>query len=51
MSNQQTPAKRPDESYDEYAARLLEQHGPPPQNVVDLVHQLQHQAAAKKNTA
>lgn len=51
MSQPADSAKRPDETYDEYAARLLEQHGPPPQPVVDMVHQLQRQAATKKTAS
>ncbi|QOK21381.1 hypothetical protein IGS73_09325 [Janibacter indicus] len=41
---------QPDETVREFAARLLEQHGPPPQHVVDMVHDLQRQAAAKRRS-
>lgn len=44
------PSMQPDETVREFAARMLEQHGPPPQHVVDMVHQLQRQAAAKRRS-
>lgn len=48
MSNQHPKSMQPGETHDEYAARLLAEHGPPPQPVVDMVHDLQRQAAGKR---
>lgn len=38
---------QPGETVQEFAARMLELHGPPPQRVVDMVHDLQRQHAEK----
>lgn len=37
-----------DETVQEFAARMLEHHGPPPRHVVDMVHALQRQAPARR---
>lgn len=39
---------QPGETVKEFAARSLELHGPPPQRVVDMVHDLQREALAKR---
>lgn len=41
---------QPDETVKEFAARMLEHHGPPPRRVVDMVHDLQRQAAHAEAT-
>lgn len=46
--SEQPKAMQPGETPQQYADRLLEQHGPPPQRVVDMVHDLQRQAATKR---
>lgn len=46
-----THAMQPGETPKEFAARLLEEHGPPPQRVVDIVHDLQRQAAKGRRPA
>lgn len=38
---------RPDETPATYARRLLQEHGPPPREVVEVVHRLQRQAAQR----
>ncbi|WP_169701908.1 hypothetical protein [Janibacter terrae] len=43
-----TDGMRPGETPKQYAERLLKRHGPPPPRVVDIVHGLQRQAAAKR---
>lgn len=40
---------QPDETVQEFAARMLVHHGPPPRHVVEMVHQLQRQAADREN--
>lgn len=46
--SEQPKSMQPGETPQEFAARLLKQHGPPPPRVVDLVHDLQRQAATKR---
>lgn len=41
-------ALQPGETYEALADRLLEEHGPPPQSVVDLVHGMQLAAAEQQ---
>lgn len=41
-------AMQPGETAEDVAARLLAEHGPPPQRVVDLVQGMQRQAAARR---
>ena len=52
MSGQLTPSQaktiQPGETVQDLAARLLERHGPPPQRVVDMVHDLQRQHAQQR---
>lgn len=52
MSEQPNRSKsktiQPGETVQEFAARLLERHGPPPQRVVDMVHDLQRQHAQQR---
>lgn len=46
--SEQAKSMQPGETPKDFAARLLKLHGPPPRRVVDMVHDLQRQAAAKR---
>lgn len=46
--SEQPKSMQPGETPKDFAARLLKLHGPPPRRVVDMVHDLQRQAAAKR---